>query len=883
MLHPFQCLLICTLAHRDKPTILLGATKSRILSFSLHDGRLLSIWQSNLSQIGNDQISGDPLRVQTGAEERPAKRQRKASPDDASESSSAEIVTEDGKPRPSKSTKARVLNANVIDVAATSDGHYIIAVTDEDKCLRVLQLNANGALQQLSKRSMPKKPCAITLTPDETTIICGDKFGDVYALPLLPNKVETEPVSAPQANDVEQEDDPPVVKKFLPSANSKTVHTLRNQKALRHQKSLTSQKSNKNVTAFEHKLLLGHVSLLTDVTYVSVPHTEINGSQSRTYIITADRDEHIRVSRGIPQAHVIEGFCLGHTQFVSQLCVPSWNKRLLISGGGDNYLLIWEWLSGRVLHRVDLRNLMSDFLQRHGLSESRKTQQKATGNPQSDWNELIAVSKIIALETNSAGGILRRHVIVICERLPCIIFFSMDGAGALRFECSKAAQGNVADIACSTHEGCVVYAVDTVHEAFSQTLVVEGDVQPGRSGIGLLRFSAVTKSWEKDSAFEEAVAGAIEIMTDFDVLKNDLLLRTARGEQVERPPIWVMRQAGRYLPEYHEAKGNNDFFACCRSPEIASTLTLQPIDRYDGLIDAAIIFSDILVIPQAMGMVVEMLDKKGPHFPNPLTSPPDEQYEQLMDRTVDVAKELDYVYRAITLTRRKLKGRVPLYGFCGAPWTLLCYMVEGGGSKLFVQVKTWIYKHPDQSKKLLQKIAELCVEYLALQVKAGAQIVQVFDSWAAELSPTSFREFALPYLRHISKHLPQRLMELHLEVVPMVVFAKGAWYALDDLCASGYQVVGLDWLQDPAEAVRIARGREVVLQGNADPGVLYGDKEAITAVVHNMVQGFGGGKQGWIANLGHGVTPFVKPDNLKFFFEELHRLTTTANHQSTSL
>ncbi|KAL8754056.1 MAG: hypothetical protein Q9199_004612 [Rusavskia elegans] len=371
-------------------------------------------------------------------------------------------------------------------------------------------------------------------------------------------------------------------------------------------------------------------------------------------------------------------------------------------------------------------------------------------------------------------------------------------------------------------------------------------------------------------------------MAGFDVLKNDLLLRTARGERVERPPIWVMRQAGRYLPEYHQAKGNKDFFACCRSPEIASTLTLQPIDRYDGLIDAAIIFSDILVIPQAMGMNVEMLDKKGPHFPNPLTSPTDGQYEQLMDRKVDVAQELDYVYQAITMTRHKLKGRVPLYGFCGAPWTLLCYMVEGGGSKLFVQVKTWIYKYPSQSKKLLQKIAELCVEYLAHQVKAGAQIIQVFDSWAAELSPASFKEFALPYLRYISEHLPPRLKELRLESVPMVVFAKGAWYALDDLCDSGYQVVGLDWLQDPAEAMRIAHGR-AVLQGNADPGVLYGDKDAITAVVQEMVQGFAGGKQGWIANLGHGVTPFVNPDNLKFFFEEIHRFTAAENRPSTKV
>jgi uroporphyrinogen decarboxylase len=204
--------------------------------------------------------------------------------------------------------------------------------------------------------------------------------------------------------------------------------------------------------------------------------------------------------------------------------------------------------------------------------------------------------------------------------------------------------------------------------------------------------------------------------------------------------MWVMRQgklsllcppvgisidrdaAGRYLPEYHEAKGTHDFFECCRSPEIASTLTLQPIERFAGLIDAAIIFSDILVIPQAMGMEVVMVDKKGPHFPNPLKSPDDGQYKEVMERKVDVAESLDYVYKAITLTRQKLDGRVPLIGFCGAPWTLLSYMIEGGGSKMFIQVKTWVFRYAQESKALLQKIAELCVEYLALQVKAGAQV-----------------------------------------------------------------------------------------------------------------------------------------------------------------
>ncbi|EZF33984.1 uroporphyrinogen decarboxylase [Trichophyton mentagrophytes] len=358
----------------------------------------------------------------------------------------------------------------------------------------------------------------------------------------------------------------------------------------------------------------------------------------------------------------------------------------------------------------------------------------------------------------------------------------------------------------------------------------------------------------------------------FAPLKNDLLLRAARGQTVERPPIWIMRQAGRYLPEYHEAKGNRDFFECCRSPEVASTLTLQPIERYSGLIDAAIIFSDILVIPQAMGMEVEMIDKKGPSFPSPLRTPEDEQYTQVLNRAVDVTKELDYVYKAITLTRQKLEGRVPLIGFVGAPWTLLCYMVEGGGSKMFAAIKTWIYKYPDASKKLLQKISEVCVEHLAQQVKAGAQMVQVFDSWAGELSPRSFADFSLPYLRYVSANLPKRLQEMGLEAVPMTVFAKGAWYALDELCESGYNVVGLDWQHDAAKARAVANGR-VVLQGNADPGCLYGTREGITAVVEEMVKGFGGGKQGWIANLGHGVTPFVKPDDLKFYFEEIHRLT----------
>ncbi|KAH8148198.1 uncharacterized protein LAJ45_07650 [Morchella importuna] len=354
----------------------------------------------------------------------------------------------------------------------------------------------------------------------------------------------------------------------------------------------------------------------------------------------------------------------------------------------------------------------------------------------------------------------------------------------------------------------------------------------------------------------------------FEPLQNDLLLRAARGETVERPPMWVMRQAGRYLPEYHIVKGTNDFFAVCRDPELASTITLQPVERYAGLLDAAIIFCDILVIPQALGMAVEMIDKKGPHFPDPLRVPAD---LDKLRTTVDVKEQLGYVFDAITLTRKKLRGRVPLLGFVGAPWTLMSYMIEGGGSKMFIHAKTWIFKYPEESKHLLARITDVCVEFLAQQVVAGAQMIQVFESWAGELAPRDFDEFSLPYLKEIAERLPKRLRELGQEPVPMTVFAKGAWYALEKLCVSGYQVVGLDWTHDPEEAYKVAAGR-VTLQGNFDPNILYGGRKAITEAVERTVPAFGNGKKGWICNLGHGITPFVDPEDLKHFFEEVHRV-----------
>ncbi|KAJ3563386.1 hypothetical protein NPX13_g8217 [Xylaria arbuscula] len=393
-------------------------------------------------------------------------------------------------------------------------------------------------------------------------------------------------------------------------------------------------------------------------------------------------------------------------------------------------------------------------------------------------------------------------------------------------------------------------------------------------GAHLLRYALEDKLQPKPPSKSQQKGQFYTMAHEFPPLKNDLVLRTAWGQNVERAPVWIMRQAGRYLPEYHEAKGNRDFFECCRDPEVASTLTLQPIERFAGLLDASIIFSDILVIPQAMGMTVEMVDKKGPHFPDPLKSPDDGQYSKVLNKSVDVAVELDYVYKAITLTRKKLDGRVPLIGFCGAPWTLFCYMVEGGGTKLFIESKKWIYKYPRETCAMLQKISEICVEYLALQVQAGAQMIQVFDSWAGELSPVTFKKFSEPYLAYIAQKLPAKLAEMGLDVVPMIVFPKGANQSLDAACNLGYNVVGLDWLVDPVDAVKIRGDRKIVFQGNADPGVLYGSKESISETVKSMVEGFGGGKGGWIANLGHGITPFVKPDDLKFYLEEIKRLTS---------
>ncbi|KAJ3212708.1 hypothetical protein HK099_007673 [Clydaea vesicula] len=349
---------------------------------------------------------------------------------------------------------------------------------------------------------------------------------------------------------------------------------------------------------------------------------------------------------------------------------------------------------------------------------------------------------------------------------------------------------------------------------------------------------------------------------DFPSLKNDLILRAVKGEEVERIPVWVMRQAGRYLPEYLEVRKQNDFFKICRTPELACKVTLQPIDRFAGLLDASIIFCDILVIPQAMGLEVQMVEGKGPHFPHPIRVV--EDLKRLKD-TVDVDKELSYVYEAITLTRIKLDGRCPLFGFVGAPWTLFAYMIEGGGSKTLSKAKTWLYTYPKESHRLLQKTTDVIVDFILGQIRAGAQMIQVFDSWGGELTPKMFRTFSVPYLTQIASRVKAAMVEEGLQV-PLFIFAKGAHASLDILSSIGYDVVSLDCTIDPKQA-RIDTKWRVTLQGNADPNLLYAPADVIKKEVREMLNAFGANN--YIANLGHGMMPGHSPDALKVFLEAI--------------
>lgn len=333
-------------------------------------------------------------------------------------------------------------------------------------------------------------------------------------------------------------------------------------------------------------------------------------------------------------------------------------------------------------------------------------------------------------------------------------------------------------------------------------------------------------------------------------LKNDLLLRALRKEIVERPPVWMMRQAGRYLPDYIKLRDKYDFFTRVQTPELACEITLQPIEQVG--VDAAIIFSDILVIPQAMGMEVLMEEGKGPSLPKVVKTQKD--VDGLITKNAE--DNLKYVYDALSLTKIELNGRVPLIGFAGAPWTILCYMVEGKGSKTWDKAKQFAYTQPELAHELLQKITNVTINYLKAQINAGADTVQVFDSWSGILGPEDFKIFAQPYLLQIADALK--------DDAPVILFPKGSWYALKDLSNSSAAGIGIDWCVSPRLARELTKNK-ITLQGNFDPAKLLAPIPQIKQWVKEMIEGFG--TQNYIANLGHGITPNVPVDHAKAFVE----------------
>jgi len=331
---------------------------------------------------------------------------------------------------------------------------------------------------------------------------------------------------------------------------------------------------------------------------------------------------------------------------------------------------------------------------------------------------------------------------------------------------------------------------------------------------------------------------------------NDLLLRTLRGEQTERTPVWMMRQAGRYLPEYIAIRNKYSFFERCQTPELACEITIQPVDIVG--VDAAILFSDILVVPQAMGLEVQLIESKGPVLPDPVKTAADLNRV----RVPDVNETLGYVFDAIKLIKQELNNRVPLIGFAGAPWTLLCYMVQGKGSKTFDEAKAFCYTQPALAHQLLQMITDTTIAYLKAQVAAGADTVQLFDSWGGLLSKQDFETISLPYIKQIVNALKDETL--------VIIFAKGAWYSLQEMAATGAAGLGIDWCIEPQMARSFA-GDNITLQGNFDPAKLLSPVPVIETEVKKMLKAFGNTKH--VANLGHGILPNVPVAHAKAFVD----------------
>ena len=331
-------------------------------------------------------------------------------------------------------------------------------------------------------------------------------------------------------------------------------------------------------------------------------------------------------------------------------------------------------------------------------------------------------------------------------------------------------------------------------------------------------------------------------------MKNDLFLRALKGESVERPPVWMMRQAGRYLPDFMKLKAKYDFFTRCRTPELATEITVMPIHQIGT--DAAILFSDILVVPQAMDLPFEMKADIGPWLQKPISSAADVN----KIRVPNVEEKLDYVMEAIKMTKSELNNEVPLIGFAGSPWTIMCYSVEGQGSKTFNKAKGFCFSQPEAAHQLLQKITDTTIMYLKAKVRSGVDAVQIFDSWGGVLSPADYQVFSWPYI--------QQIIDALKEEAPVIVFGKGCWFALEEMATSGASALGVDWTITPENA-RAFSNRNITLQGNFDPSRLLSPIQEIERGVKDMIDRFG--KDKYIANLGHGILPNIPVENAQAF------------------
>ena len=334
------------------------------------------------------------------------------------------------------------------------------------------------------------------------------------------------------------------------------------------------------------------------------------------------------------------------------------------------------------------------------------------------------------------------------------------------------------------------------------------------------------------------------------MIQNDLFLRALKGETVERPPVWMMRQAGRYLPDFMKLKAKYDFFTRCQTPELATEITVMPIEQIGT--DAAILFSDILVVLQAMNIEVEMKPEVGPWIPTPIRS--EKELNEVIVPDAEVA--LSYVIEAVKMTKQALNDQVPLIGFAGSPWTLLCYAVQGQGSKNFDMAKAFCFSQPELAHRLLQMITDNTIDYLKAKVAAGVDAVQLFDSWGGLLSPDDYNIFSWPYIQQIVTALKDH--------IPVIVFGKGCWFALHDMAKSGASALGVDWTCSARNA-RYLSGGQITLQGNFDPSRLLSPIPTIKSEVKKMIDGFG--KDSYIVNLGHGILPNIPVNHAQAFVD----------------